>query len=264
MGGRWAGGELSGELPEYATRIVPEENALNAWACCPADKYALSEYKPGEPLEEIHGYLPPQVIPWSAGSSLAVGYFNLWGKVHERQPRSGPFKWDYDKQEPYYKAQFGYPERLWAFDPELADPLKRAFTFPEVGTSNYRAAPLPARTSIAVYSVEWVDLLLLPRHGNPAAAITEDVGTGWQPAKGLHVRWAGRLRSWRKPSIVRRVRRDDSEPLDPGLVCYHLKGVAADVGRAGHRPVLVYEPWENPAAKEREFRGATKYLSQAL
>jgi len=103
---------------------------------------------------------------------------------------------------------------------------------------------------------------LLPGYGNPSGALSEDVAAKWQPPTGIHIRWRG-LWHWRSPEIVRRVRWDDSAPLDPRLIYYGLEGVA-DAGRAGRRPVLVYKPHSNPADKERTLTTATKYLSQVL
>ena len=247
---------MTEDYADYATRAVDEEEPVEAWACCWADKSALSEQKPGQPLEAINGYLPPQVIPWD-DSSLAVGIFKLWGVVRERQPQSGPTKYDFVEREPYYKAQFGYPDRLWVFDPELVDPLRHAFDPKSLGDG---AGVSHVRYDCSIHSVEWVDLVLRPGYGTPAGAITEDVSAGWQPTMGLHIRWHGLWR-WRSPSIVRRVRWDDSEPLDPRLICYHLQGVA-DIGQAGGRPVLVYARYSSATEKETEFRKATKHLSQ--
>jgi hypothetical protein len=247
---------MSTDYADYAPRDVSEEKPVKAWACCRADKFAMSERKPGQPLEAIDGYLPPQVMPWK-DSTIAIGYFNLWGLIRERQPQSGPIKYDFVERQPYYVAQYGYPESLWVFDPELAFPLERAF---DVSSRNLGAGLSLARDRVRVRSVEWVNMVLRPGQGNPLAAITEDVAAGWQPAKGLHICWRG-LWPWRSPSIVRRVTWDDSEPLDPRLIYYHLQGVA-DIGQAGQRPVLVYKAFSNPAEKERQLRAATKYLWQ--
>jgi len=243
---------MSEQLAKYATRDVPEEKPVKAWDCCWADKHSLSEYKPGQPFKNVRGYLPLQVIPWNT-SELAVGLFNLWGKLRERQPQSGLIKWDVVEREPYYIAQFGYPRWLWVFDPELAAPLRNAFSLSGCPDVSYRY-------ECDVKSVEWLDLVLRPGFGNPAGAITEDVTPGWQPTKSLHIRWQG-LWLWRRPTVVRRVRWDDAGPVDPQLVHYGLQGVA-DIGQAGQRPVLVYTPFENPADKEGQLRQATKNLQR--
>jgi hypothetical protein len=133
----------------YATRAVIEKESVQAWACCWAAKSALSEQKPGQPLKEIHGYLPPQVIPWD-DSSLAVGIFKLRGVVRERQPQSGPTKYDFVEREPYYKAQFGYPDRLWVFDPELVGPLRHAF---DAGSPDHGPYVSAVRHGVSVESV---------------------------------------------------------------------------------------------------------------
>ena len=243
---------------EWAARIVPEDNPVRAWAVCWAVKEELSKHKPGEPLKEVRGYLPPQVIPWD-DSGVAMGYFNLWGRISDRQPQSGRIKFDFIEREPYYIAEFGYPKSLCVFDPALTIPLHHAFTM-NMPPDGMRWSP--ARGDVAIDSFEWVDLVLLPRRGNPAGAITEDLTSGWQPARALHVRWS-RFGLWRKPSIVRRVRwDDDSQPLDPGLVCYKLDGVA-DVGRAG-RPVLIYHPSANPAEKQMDLKGIVRYLTKGI
>ena len=82
---------MTEDYADYATRAVNEEEPVEAWACCWADKSALSEQKPGQPLKAISGYLPPQVIPWD-DSSLAVGIFKLWGSYvsasRNRDPRN--------------------------------------------------------------------------------------------------------------------------------------------------------------------------------
>jgi len=241
---------MSEDYADYAARVVSEEEPVKGWACCRTAKSLWSEQKPGQRLNHIEAYLPPQVIPWD-DSSLAVGIFNLWGVVRERQPQSGPTKWEFVEQEPYYKAQFGYPHRLWVFDPELVGPLQHAFD----ADSLYDGARVSHRYDVGVQSVECVDLVLRPGYGNPAAAITEDVPAGWQPTMGLHIRWQGRWR-WRSPSIVRRVSWDDEDPLDPRLVHYSLRGVVIIRPRGG-RPVLVYTPHAySPPHASRTSRAA--------
>jgi len=212
------------------------------------DKLLAAECERGHRTPEedcdcgIPAYLPPQPAP--VGN--IVGEFKLWGRVLERDADEAlqrGIKWDLcdPPMLPYYRAEYAYPHRVWVLGP-------RGEFLP--GASSTDGPLAPGIFDVFAAPLEWIDVLLLERRyraeevkvakwrrlGLHEAAVTEELRQGWKPAEGLHVRWRGFWR-WRRPKIVRRLVFDLDSPIEAGLVCYRLIGIA-NLERG--RPVLIY------------------------